>query len=300
MDDGVHGIESAIFTGSTSGRSLVGGNASGVVDGSRPEVRVTAATTGALITSSANGLFLGFLDLNANSNILNVLNMNKFMGWGLRLRGSTGTGVTGGTADSHLAFSEVHNCGTTTSHFGVTSSAVLSYCRVHNNSGVGVRLSGHRAIGCVFDRNATRGCDITGNTTIGMLIGCVADSNGGTGFRGRSQDVYINCVSTRNGSYGWDTSVAGSDTGVLVNCLSGSGAWANTSGNINAMPNQYLFPSLLTGDPQYADPDGTPPDYRMGADGPLSNGIPIPRLDLMMQGLLVQSGGTPSVHSYGV
>lgn len=180
-------------------------------------------------------------------------------------------------------------------------------CNTSNTSGVGGFIINandvnNGCIRCISHDNGTSGTNAAGfqMATQGFLIGCVADTNKGSGIRSAVTNTIINCDLYNNGGDGITNTSTSLDTGyfencnfvknagwgfnypgggtpyasappLLVNCGFGTGTAANTSGTITIALVQSLgqvnYASNVT---PWVDPDNG--DFRINLAAAINAG----------------------------
>jgi hypothetical protein len=166
---------------------------------------------------------------------------------GIGFDNAAGTGAGSGNL---LIECEAYNCNQSNTSLlpGIfTDAGACVRCISHDNSagsnchGYGTGNSGGRFVGCIADSNGGAGFKVNPTVTGGCLItNCDAYNNTGDGFaltNGTNHNLYMeNCNAVKNGGYGINLSAGGGGqrSGFVFNCGFGSGSQANTSGDINA------------------------------------------------------------------
>jgi hypothetical protein len=202
--------------------------------------------------------------LDGGSSAINLLTINNVITLAdfiVQNNGASGTNVGITLASSCFLFRVVVNNVRGTGFHASASSGALIECEAYAcNGGAGANLCGFnlgagnwRTVRCIAHDNA-------GSTThgflhgTGTLIDCIADSNGGDGFRIRDYSVMSGCDAYNNGgdgldlqdntngyliencnfikNGGWGINGGGTSRrdGWVFNCGFGSGTQANTSG----------------------------------------------------------------------
>jgi hypothetical protein len=259
MADGVYSRAATGTIGYANGTGaanilVTGANSSGVVDGSRPTIRATAASI-TLLSVTGNSVRVEQLTVDGNAQTGTIgLDLNatyascrlvkatncKSKGlsiqagnavWGERLE-ATGCSGTAGiylSGPAKVYYSESHG-NTCTGFLQDSPSSVCVRCLSYANTGGSSRgfdlgSVGYQLVDCTAQGNGSHGFALTGNAALGaFLANCLAYGNGGEGF----------------GSDGVKSGAR------LLNCAGGN----NTSGNYSAtnLPNVEGFVAL-TADP---------------------------------------------------
>lgn len=270
MDDGVYNVGSALtitVVGSSSAPTvMIGANSSGVIDGSRPVFRATAAFSGAMCATANAFNTIALIDFDADGNTDYAVSggASKCFFYSCIFRNGIDWGFySGGTNDAQeVHYCLAHNNGTSGSGGGfmlvnnINGNSVAYKCIARDNSGDGFAGDGATAIACVSLDNWG------GYRT--QAVDSISHSCSGDSFRGGS--IAANCISTENGR-----SYRGT-----VTLFSGRGSGALADLNTATYTAQGSIPSMLdTGADSYTDLLSSPPDWRI-PNGATVNGIGMP------------------------
>ena len=146
------------------------------------------------------------------------------------------------------------------------SSITLIRCIAHDNSGSntsGARFqTGGVAINCVFESNGAFGLNCTSSSAPALISGCDFYSNTDDGlFVTTNRLTYVeNSNFFNNGGWGIGASAAGTNEGLIYNCMFGSGTMENTSGTIEGGDDHGSL-TFTANETPWADPDNG--DFRI-------------------------------------
>lgn len=285
LDDGVH-VLAATPTLATSNSivGLRGANSLGELDGSKPIIRDNTGLIYLLnIASNQTILFISNLIFDGNNNTTTALvrsNRGNINIINCDFINSLGTGFL---AVSSTSFYRLINCKAYNNGAIGLYSAFCYNCASYNNGSDGFFGGNIQWENCISYGNVGAGFSTYGVTAGGIIRNCIADNNDLYGFRvGRYCDI-VNSIATRNGNQGFFNYDNGYPH-IALNCLAGSGAWANTSGAFSS----YVQQNCLTDDPKFKDADAG--DYSIeDATSPLIEAGLIP--PMLIRGSYLQDIG---------
>ncbi len=228
MADGPYTISANItLTDGTGGGQVVmrvvGANASGVIDGTRPVLTAASSCTKMFDVTGAYGLFLDLLDLNCNGVADYGLYMNTgYTGGITRVKVSAFKvkGILTITNYAHVIECEVTG-GISGATCGVDLSGSMDRCWVHDNACTGVVI----ASGRIWKSRITKN---TGATSDGVAYSFGA--------------IVSDCTIHGNGRHGVHiTGPYAINIGARGNILTGNGGYGLAAPSLNSFPGQFAW-----------------------------------------------------------
>ncbi len=239
---------------------MLGANTRGILDGSRATISATNLGGAVDLIEFTSGNYWEFQDLifsggspvGGQDLVRGRLGGSRFNFVRCRFTGAGRHGLYHVDYRCGVEFvdCEIDACvGSGVDSGGITwNSNRFMRCSIHDNGGIGVRVSTHEAgtttpaiIGCVIYDNASHGIQVerTGNSDIGIIIdACTIHGNSGSGIYvtaiGPYSPILIsNCAIANNGGYGIDWNMPGASEIGPPRHVVGTLFHSNTSGAVS-------------------------------------------------------------------
>jgi len=281
--DSTYSVGAQIDIDTTAGTAALpivvnGANASGTVDGTRPVLQASAAIGRILyIDALADYYRINSLDFDGNSNATAIVDTSNVATAGVtfhrcKLHGATGYGLYSNGFVFQLFDCDIYGNGSDGCKGNINLGfRAISYCRIHDNGGVGVALGRPAQIlagNHIYDNG---GHGIVWGGAVGNVVWVITENtvygNGGSGlYIGENQHmgggIVTNNSFVANGAYG----VALNAKIVSLIVFDNNHTHGNTSG---ACDGTLPGSSNQTGDPLFASVTDGSEDFTPGTGSPL-------------------------------